>query len=147
MHEMSVAQIIIDSVLSEVTSKNAHHVKEINVDVGELMQLDTKVLSEAMCLLFPGYPELRGARFNLNKSKASFSCRKCGSKFTMDDARKELKRVSKSLFVKEPDSEELPLHFLPYLYPAFVHCPKCNTSDCQVSEGGEDMILRKLVMD
>jgi hydrogenase nickel incorporation protein HypA/HybF len=147
MHEMSVAQNIIDSVLSEAISKNAHHVKEINVDVGELMQLDTRVLSEAMYLLFPSYPELKGARFKLNKSEASFSCRKCGFKFTMNIARKELKRVSKNLLVNEPDSKELPLHFLPYLYPTFVHCPKCKTSDCQVSEGGEDIILRKLVMD
>lgn len=147
MHEMTVAQNIIDSIMLEAQSKKASHVKEIDIDIGELMQLDTKVLKEGMRLLLPSIPLLKGAHVRFYRKKTSFRCRKCGSFLGVEDARRQLSKVSQDLLVRETDSKELPLHFLPYLYPTFVHCPKCSSSDMQISEGGEDISLRKLVME
>jgi len=51
MHELSVAQSIIEMVLLEAEKNNAKKVNEINIDVGELMQLEVQVLNDALNLL------------------------------------------------------------------------------------------------
>lgn len=145
MHELSVAQSIVDTVLLEADKNHARQIKEINIDVGELMQLDTKALADALKILMTG-DRLKGARVLVHVKSASFSCRKCSNQWGMAEARKQLAQVPDSLLVREPDSKELPLHFLPYLYPSFVHCPKCGSADTATTEG-EDIKLRKLIME
>jgi hydrogenase nickel insertion protein HypA len=146
MHELSIAQSIIDAVLFEAEKNNAKTVREINIDVGELMQLDIQALSGALNLLMKG-SKLGEARIFTHVKEAAFSCRSCGAKWSMADARKELDQVPDDLRIREPDSKELPLHFLPYIYSAFVHCPKCGSSDAAASDGAEDIRLRRLVME
>jgi hydrogenase nickel incorporation protein HypA/HybF len=146
MHELGVAQSIVDAVLSEAERVNAKRVKEINIDVGELMQLDVQVLTEALSLLTKG-SKLEGARVLTHVKGASFSCRRCGAKWNMMDARKQLDRVADELLIREPDSKETPLHFLPYMYNTFIQCPKCGSSDASASPGADDLLLRKLVME
>jgi len=146
MHELSVAQSIVAAVLLEAEKNGARQVKEINVGVGELMQLDMKALEESMNLLMTG-PKLQGAKVILKVQQASFVCRKCSAKWDMVEAKKQLARnVPDKLKIREPDSEELPLHFLPYLYPVFIRCPNCGSSDTS-AVAGEDIRLRKLVME
>jgi Zn finger protein HypA/HybF involved in hydrogenase expression len=145
MHELSVAQSIVDAVLLEADKNHAKRIEEINIDVGELMQLDTKALSDTLRILMIG-PRLKGARVFVHVRSASFSCNKCDNRWGMAEARKQLAQVPDLLLVREPDSKELPLHFLPYLYSSFVHCPRCGSADISAAEG-EDIRLRKLVMD
>ena len=145
MHELSVAQSIVDAVLSEAEKNNAKKVEEINVDVGELMQIDAQALEEMLILLMKG-PKLARAKVRLNVQKASFLCRRCTEKWDMTEARKQLSSVPDDLLIREPDSKELPLHFLPYLYPAFLRCPKCGSSDIAVIQG-EDIRIRRLIME
>jgi hydrogenase nickel insertion protein HypA len=146
MHEISIAASIVDAVLLEVEKNNAKAVKEINVDVGELMQLDVKTLTDSLSLLIKG-SKLETAQIFLHVKEASFSCRKCGTRWDMRAARNDLEKISDNLLIREPDSKELPLHFLPSLYSSFIHCPKCGSSEAEVSEGSEDVRLRKLVME
>jgi len=145
LHELSLAQNIIDSVLSEADRREAKRVLEIHLDVGELMQLDRKTLLFGLKLLVTG-PVLGGAHVHVHLKKASFSCRKCSHEWDMAEAKKQLATVPDGLLIREPDSKELPLHFLPYLYPAFVHCPKCGSSDVS-AEDGKEVQLTKLVME
>lgn len=147
MHEMSIAQNIVDTIVLEAKSKKANRVKEIGLDIGELMQLDTKVLREGMKLLLPTDPLFKGARIHFYKRRATFRCRKCGSNFGLIDAQKQLAKVSDQYLIREPDSKELPLHFFPYLYPTFLRCTNCGSSDIQVSNGAEDIEFRKVVME
>lgn len=145
MHELSVAQSIVDAVLLEAEKNGASHVKEINIDVGEMMQLDTRALSESLKLLMIG-AKLRAAKIRIHLKRAHFSCRKCQNQWSMEEARRQLESVPDSLLIREPDSKELPLHFLPYLYPSFIHCPNCGSADVMTLEA-EDVKLRKLVME
>jgi len=145
LHELSVAQGIIDAVIFEAEKNNAKHVQEINVDVGELMQLDTRLLGESIKGLLTG-PKLTGAKIGLKVEDAFFECRKCSENWDMTEARKQLAGAPDNLLIREPDTKELPLHFLPYLYPAFIRCPKCGSTDVAVLKG-EDIRLRKLIMD
>lgn len=145
MHEMSIAQSIVDTVLSEVQKKDAKRVTEISVDVGQLMQLDRSALAFALRLLMTG-PVLKGARVRVYVRKASFSCRKCNMEWGMAEAQKQLAEVPGTLRVREPDSKELPLHFFPFLYPAFIRCPRCCSSDISSKEG-EEIQFRRVVME
>ncbi|MGP8125605.1 MAG: hydrogenase maturation nickel metallochaperone HypA [Nitrososphaerales archaeon] len=145
MHELSIAQNIVDTVLSEVQKNDAKKVTEISVEVGQLMQLDRNALAFALRLLMTG-PVLKGARVHVRVRKASFSCRKCNQEWGMAEAQKQLAKVPDSLRVREPESKELPLHFLPFLYPAFIRCPRCGSSDISSKEG-EEMQLRSVVME
>lgn len=143
MHEFSVAQSIIDSINEDARVKNAKTVSEISIDVGELMQLDTSFLRHALKILRMG--ALSDAKLRIHIVKAKFSCRRCSYVWTMTEAKKQLSEVPEQLMVREPDSRELPLHFLPYLYPAFLHCVKCGSSDVSVTQG-KDIRVRKLVL-
>jgi hydrogenase nickel incorporation protein HypA/HybF len=144
LHELSIAQSIVYAVLSEAQKKDAKRVTEISVDVGQLMQLDRNALAFALRLLMSG-PVLKGARVRVRVRKASFSCRKCNLQWGMAEAQKQLAEVPDTLRVREPDSKELPLHFLPSLYPAFIRCPRCGSSDVSSKEGTE-MQLRRVVI-
>jgi|YelNatPaOPRAMG01_1025707.scaffolds.fasta_scaffold173886_1 hydrogenase nickel incorporation protein HypA/HybF len=144
MHELSLAQSLVGSVIEEVKKHGAKRAIEIDVSIGELMQLDRDIFVEALGSIMTD-PALKGAKLEVNVEKAVFSCGKCGSKWGMDEASKQLADIEDDLLVLEPDSKELPLHFLPELYPAFVRCPKCGSSDILLSQGGT-VKLKKLVL-
>lgn len=145
MHELGIAQTIVDTVLSEVEKSDAKKVTQISVDVGQLMQLDRNALAFALRVLMNG-PVLQGARITVRVKRASFACRKCSQVWGMAEAQKQLAKIPGTLRVREPDSRELPLHFLPFLYPAFLSCPKCGSADISSKEG-EEMRLRKVVIE
>ena len=145
MHELGIAQSIVESALAEADKAKAKKVTSIEVDVGELMQLDVKALEDALRLLMKG-PRLEDATIAVRVTEASFSCRRCGTRWRMDEAKRQLEAVPDDLRIREPDSVELPLHFLPYLYPSFVKCPSCGSSDSSATEG-EDIRVTRVVLD
>jgi hydrogenase nickel incorporation protein HypA/HybF len=144
LHELSIAQTIVDSVLSEADTRGGQRVVQIDVDVGELMQLDRKALAGALRILLDG-SRLKGARVHLHVDHAAFSCRRCGRQWGMAQAKKQLGEVPDELRVREPDSKELPLHFLPSLYSAFLRCPHCGSSDISAQRGKEIRLRRVLI--
>jgi hydrogenase nickel incorporation protein HypA/HybF len=145
MHELGIAQSIVDYAVSEARARKAGRVVEVSVEVGELSLIERPILSNALRMLRTG-PLLEGCRFRVTTRKVSFTCRKCSSKWTMDEAARQLDKVPSDLRVREPEGEEVPLHFLPSLYPAFVRCPKCGSADIDVV-AGEDVRIMKLVLD
>lgn len=145
MHELSIAQSIIDYVISEADKNDAKSVSEIQIEVGELMQVDVAGLRELVRLLMTG-PRLQNCKVELSVKSASFRCRKCGATWDMKEAKKQLQQTADSFLVREPDSKELPLHFLPSLYSSFLNCPNCGSADI-AAESGEDIRLRRLVME
>jgi hydrogenase nickel incorporation protein HypA/HybF len=141
LHELSVARSIVDVVLDEADKNNAAAVAEVDIDVGEIMQVDAEVLRKALAALMTG-PRLAGAQVRVRIEKAKFSCHRCGSEWDMADAKKQLSEVPDSLMIREPDSNELPLHFLPNLYAAFIRCPTCGTSDFSAVRGDDIRVMR-----
>ena len=141
MHEMSLAHSVVASILSEADKHDAKKVIRIQLAVGELMQLDREILVDSFKSLLKG-PMLGGAELVVTNDLAAFTCQKCSAKWGMDEAKKQLKSVAPDLLINEADSKELPLHFLPELYPAFVHCPSCGSSDIFLSDGGVIKVTR-----
>lgn len=145
MHELSVAQSIAEFTLSESDRLHAKKVRELHVYVGELMQVDKNVLIRALEALMTD-ARLKDCRLHVQVVPASFTCRRCSSTWGMKEAEEQLGVVPQELLVEEPDSDELPLHFLPYLFPAFIHCPKCGSSDISAVEG-EDVRIGRIVLE
>ncbi|MGA2199937.1 MAG: hydrogenase/urease maturation nickel metallochaperone HypA [Nitrososphaerales archaeon] len=145
MHELSVAQSIVEFVVEQADENRADRVSEVDVQVGEVMRVDAAVLKKALGALMVG-PRLAGARVSVSVERASFSCQKCGSRWDMKDAEKQLSGVSDSLLVREPESNEVPLHFLPGLYTAFLRCPSCGSTDFAATQG-EDVRVTKVVLE
>ncbi len=145
MHEFGIAQSIVEYTLSEAEKNKVNRVSEIYLELGELSMIDRSILSNALKLLMTD-PKLKGCRVHFRKKSASFVCRKCSSKWSMAETMKQLNQVPERLLVREPDSKELPLHFLPSLYSAFVRCPKCGSSDLDMT-GGDDVRIRRLVLE
>ena len=144
MHELAIAQSIVEAAKEEADKAGAQKVTSIEVDVGELMQLDVEAL-EGSLKMFRRDPRLKDMEVRVRTTRASFSCNKCGRTWGMAEARKQLEEVADELRVREPDSIELPLHFLPYLYPSFVRCPGCGSTDSDVE--GEDVVVRRVVLE
>lgn len=144
MHELGIAQSIVESVKNEADKAKARRVLSIEIQVGELMQLDVKALEGALGTMMTD-PRLKGATVEVKLSPAWFSCNRCGQGWGMEEAKRQLELVAEDLRVREPDSVELPLHFLPYLHSTFVRCPRCGSADSSVE--GEDVVVRRLVME
>ena len=140
-----MAQSIVEFVLYEADKNGAVRVSEVEIDVGELMQVDIVVLRNALNALLTG-PRLAGARMKVQVEPAFFLCGNCGSKWDMQDAKKQLSEVSDNLLVREPESKEVPLHFLPGLYTAFLRCPTCGSTDFSALQG-EDIRLMRVVLE
>lgn len=141
MHELGIAQSIVDSVSDEAKKATAKRVISMDIEVGELTQVEVDVLSNALKLLMKG-PALEGTKVHVRLAEASFTCRRCGQEWGMEEAKRQLSAVPDNLRIREPDSVELPLHFLPYLYPSFVNCPSCGSSDISATRGEEIRIVR-----
>ena len=145
MHELGIAQSIVDYAVTEAKARKASRVAEVQVEVGELSMIERPILSNALRMLRTG-PLMEGCRFRVRWRKVAFSCRKCSATWPMADAMKQLEKVPQDLLVNEPDSKEVPLHFLPSLYPAFVRCPKCGSADLDVT-AGEDVKIMRVVFE
>jgi hydrogenase nickel insertion protein HypA len=143
MHELGIAQSVVDYALSEAERRKAKGVKELQLSVGELMQVDTRALSSALGVLMTG-SRLHGCKVKIVVEKAAFVCGRCAATWRMKEALAQMKETPNSLLVKEPDGKEVPLHFLPSLYQSFLHCPKCGSADIATS-GGEGIRLKEIV--
>ena len=145
MHELSIAQSIIDYAVAEAEEKKAKRVREIQIEVGELMQVDLNSLKALVKVLLAD-PRLNGCKVGWRKVSAHFLCRKCGRSWGMHEAKRQLQGTVDTLLVREPDSKELPLHFFPGLYTSFLRCPRCGSADLSATSG-EDVRLRRLVLE
>lgn len=99
MHELSVAQSITDFALSEANKHKAERVKELCVDVGELMQVDTTVLRDALKMLTTNL-KFKDCDVRIDVVRAAFACRRCSSRWGMAEAKRQLGAVPKDLLVK-----------------------------------------------
>ena len=145
MHELSIAQSVIDTIVSEAEKNSAKKVVTIEISIGELMQLDKDAFVTSLSYLLSG-SLLGAAHLEVKIEKAAFTCRKCSRSWGMDETRKQLQQVENGLLIKEPDGMEVPLHFIPQLYSTFVHCPDCGSSNILLKDS-ESVRIAKLVVE
>ncbi|MEM0481880.1 MAG: hydrogenase/urease maturation nickel metallochaperone HypA [Nitrososphaerota archaeon] len=146
MHEWSIADGIVAAVLEQAASRNAARVKEVEVLVGELRDLDIQVLEEAIGQLSRA-TVADGAIFQFRRSHALFKCSLCGENWNMKKATEMIaSQLSEKGYVVEAEELELPTHFMPMLVVGLQRCPKCGGMDIEV-EGGHELMITRIVLE
>jgi len=120
MHEWALAEAII-AAASEIAEKEGlKEVKEIEVRVGELQQIELDILEFALSQLKPA--KFKNANFNIEIVKAELKCRVCGYKWFF--RKEELdKNTSEAI------------HFVPEIAHTYIKCPKCGSPDFEILQG------------
>jgi hydrogenase nickel incorporation protein HypA/HybF len=120
MHEWALAEAII-ATASEIAEKEGlKEVKEVEIKVGELQQIELDILEFALSQLKPA--KFKNANFCMKIVKAELKCRVCGNKWPF--RREELdKNTSEAI------------HFVPEIVHTYVKCPKCGSPDFEILQG------------
>ena len=84
MHEMSIAQSVLDIILQESQSHKVKRVLSVAVKVGELSAVETESLR--FCFDFLTKETLaEGARLEIERVKVTCICQDCGRNFTVQE--------------------------------------------------------------
>ena len=84
MHEMSIAQSVLDIVLQESQNHKVNRVLSVTVKVGELSAVETESLRFCFDFLTKG-TLAEGARLEIERVQVTCHCHKCGSNFTVQE--------------------------------------------------------------
>ena len=81
MHEMSIAQSIVDIVEKELVSHGVEQLKAVNIAVGKLAAVVPEQL--AFCFsIITLETSLAGATLNIREVPLGYTCSACGEEFT-----------------------------------------------------------------
>jgi hydrogenase nickel incorporation protein HypA/HybF len=115
LHEFSMAERIVKTVLDVANSRKASKVIQIDLDVGELTFLGYEQLKFGIEVLSKGTIS-EGVKVAIRKKKAKIRCSKCGYSGHVK-------------YVGEEIHSMIPI--------PIIACPKCGSTDAAVTEGNE----------
>ncbi len=107
MHELSITESIISTVLESAKKHDVTKILKIHLEVGELNDLKAEWIQFYFDTLSKD-TIADGAQIEVHVKPSEFTCHRCGEVFALD-----LKSVVK------------------------VTCPKCESTDCSLSGGSE----------
>jgi hydrogenase nickel incorporation protein HypA/HybF len=84
MHEMSIAQSVLDIVLQESQNHKVNRVLSVAVKVGELSAVETESLRFCFDFLTKG-TLAEGAMLEIERVQVICHCQDCGSDFTVQE--------------------------------------------------------------
>jgi len=84
MHEMSIAQSLLDVIKEEMRKNNATVLKSALVHIGQLSAIVPESLSFCFEVMTSG-TELEGAKLNMKIIPLTGNCRKCGQTFEIEN--------------------------------------------------------------
>jgi hydrogenase nickel incorporation protein HypA/HybF len=120
MHEWALAEAVITAAQQIAEKEKLREIREVNIKIGELQQVEQDILSFALSQLKPA--NFKNAEFHIAKAKTTLKCRVCGNTW---------------LFSKSKLDEETAeaIHFVPEVAHAYIKCPKCGSPDFEICEG------------
>jgi hydrogenase nickel incorporation protein HypA/HybF len=120
MHEWALAEAVLVAAQQIAEKEKLKEVTEVTVKIGELQQVERRILQFALSQLKPA--GFKNAKFRIVKAKTELKCRVCGNTW---------------LFSKQKldESTAEAIHFVPEVAHAFIKCPKCGSPDFEISEG------------
>jgi hydrogenase nickel incorporation protein HypA/HybF len=120
MHEWALAESVITAAKKIAIKKELKEVKEIEVKIGELQQVEEDILLFAFNQLKEGI--FKKTNFKIEKAKTKLICRLCGNKWTFKQQKlDEIKAES--------------IHFVPEVAHAYIKCPSCGSPDFKIASG------------
>ena len=120
MHEWALAESVITAAKKIATKKELKEVKEIEVKIGELQQVEEDILLFAFNQLKEGI--FKKTNFIIKKAKTKLNCRLCGNKW-----------IFKQQKLDEIEAESI--HFVPEVAHAYIKCPDCGSPDFKIASG------------
>ena len=120
MHELSMAQGIINAVLDTAEANNATEVTEVTVEVGRLAMINPEQLQFILGVLIEN-TIMEDAKINFEEIPAEIDCYDC-------DFKGEASLV---------DSD----HYAP-----IVRCPKCDSLSIEILNG-KDIVVKNIVIE
>ncbi len=84
MHEMSIAQSLLDVIKEEMQKHHATVLKSVRVHIGQLSAIVPESLSFCFEIMTSG-TELEGAKLNMEIIPLVGNCRTCGKSFEIED--------------------------------------------------------------
>ena len=125
MHEWSLAEAVISTVIEASKGEGLEEITKIKVKIGELQQVDTEIFKFALDAIAKdqGTSLLRTMKIEIRTERAIFRCRVCKNEWTFDD-----------LFDIDEDKLEA-IHFAPEVAHVYVRCPLCKSPDFEVVQG------------
>lgn len=84
MHELRIAQNIIESVLAEMSRRGLRSVRGVGLRIGELTDIVPESLEFGFDVLISS-TALAGAQLEIERVPIRGQCRDCGSEFTVED--------------------------------------------------------------
>ena len=120
MHEWALAEAVITAAQQIAEKENLKEIKEVNIKVGVLQQVEKDILHFALSQLKPA--SFKNAEFHISKAKTTLRCRVCGHAW---------------LFRKNKLDENIAeaIHFVPEVAHSYIKCPKCGSPDFEITEG------------
>lgn len=97
MHEMSIAQNILDILRDEMAQRDIKRLKRVTIKNGQLAGVVTEALLFAWEALTPGTPEFDGSELVVEEVPLKVACGKCGKEYVPEHSR----------YMPCPDCEEV----------------------------------------
>lgn len=111
MHELSMADAIVKTVIEAAEKNDAIEILEVTIEIGQMTMLNPEQLKFMLEVLSED-TLLNGAEFNMELIPIEIECLSCG-------------------FKGEADSEELD-HYVPV-----INCPNCEEKNMNITAGRE----------
>ncbi len=124
-HELSIAQMIIDTVLEVAEREGASKILSVEIRVGELTMVNTEQLKFCLEVLSEG-TTAEGASFRIETVPGVFRCKECGHEWR---ARVEDDPALHSAFGSDVASL------------LGERCPECGSRDFEIVEGDECTVV------
>jgi len=120
MHEWALAEAVIKTASQIAEERGLAEIREVNIKIGELQQVDVGIFKFALSHLRTG--KLQRAKFNIKRDETKLRCRVCSYSwsFSADKLDEEAREA---------------VHFVPEIAHAFVKCPRCGSRDFEVVSG------------
>jgi hydrogenase nickel incorporation protein HypA/HybF len=120
MHEWALAEAVIKAASEIAEKEKLVEVTEVNVKIGELQQVEQKILQFALQQLKPA--NFKNTEFKITKAKTQLKCRNCGNTW-------QLKKQQ-----LDPTTREA-IHFVPEVAHTYIKCPHCGSPDFEITQG------------
>ncbi|MEM0150247.1 MAG: hydrogenase nickel incorporation protein HypA [Thermoplasmata archaeon] len=137
MHEWSLAKGVMDTVIDEIERNNAEGVKNVEILVGEISQIDIETFKYALESITKGTP-FENTKFDIKIERSELKCRNCGHIWNFEESKDELIPLS--------EDGDNALHYLPESVSIFISCPVCHSHDIEIL-GGRGVRIKKLILE
>ena len=120
MHEWALAEAVIKAATEIAVKEKLLEVREVQVKIGELQQVERSILQFALKQLKPA--SFNKTRFKIAKAKTQLKCRNCGNVWLFQ--KQKLDQTTREA-----------IHFVPEVAHTYVKCTRCGSPDFEISQG------------